>query len=453
MSEHGEHPAGEAPEVRASYGFDSVSNEDREWFDAEAGRAAGGRDALDDVMDVSTLMSSFAAHRFQRVEALRRDAMVEGDRFRGVTSEIIWRSLRLELAAVLQVTENAAERMLITADGLVNRYPTMWESLSRARTTERHGEVFVELVDTVEPELRDRVVPLGVELAETHALGAFRRRLRALVETVRAATLEERHREALRERRMVVQPADDGMGWLLVHASMVKIRAVANRVTAIGKVLAAEEGEERTLDELRADVVVDLLVDGEIDSTPGAVRGIRATVAVTVPALSLLDHAHARTDPAVVEGVGPIPIGEARELCGGAEGWMRVLTHPETGVVLSVGRDLYRPPESLRRVVRWRAERCSAPGCGIPADRCQIDHQIAWEHGGRTELTNLTPLCVGHHTVKHHGGWRVAQLDGSGGAIEWLSPGGRRFIVHPERKVPTFRPAPDQAGAGGAAPF
>ena len=43
-----------------------------------------------------------------------------------------------------------------------------------------------------------------------------------------------------------------------------------------------------------------------------------------------------------LEGIGPIPVSRARELCGGDTSWMRVLTHPETGMVLSVGRDLYR---------------------------------------------------------------------------------------------------------------
>ncbi|RKT31393.1 hypothetical protein DEU34_2460, partial [Microbacterium sp. AG1240] len=52
-------------------------------------------------------------------------------------------------------------------------------------------------------------------------------------------------------------------------------------------------------------------------------------------------------------------------------------------------------------------------------------------------------LCVGHHTIKHHGGWRVTPIPDSGGALEWASPSGRRFVVRPERKVPVFRPAPD----------
>ena len=77
----------------------------------------------------------------------------------------------------------------------------------------------------------------------------------------------------------------------------------------------------------------------------------------------------------MVEGVGPIPVERARELAGGADAWMRVLTHPETGMVLSVGRDQYRPPPALRRLVKWRADRCMGPGCGIPASRCEIDHR------------------------------------------------------------------------------
>jgi hypothetical protein len=123
--------------------------------------------------------------------------------------------------------------------------------------------------------------------------------------------------------------------------------------------------------------------------------------------------------------------------------WMRVLTHPETGAVLSVGRTQYSPPASLRRLAKWRADRCMGPGCGMPAARCEIDHTIAWEHGGDTALENLAPLCKGHHTVKHHGGWHLKQIPDSGGAVEWTSPVGRRYVVRPERRVPVFTVSSD----------
>ncbi|MFE7845964.1 HNH endonuclease [Microbacterium sp. NPDC057407] len=237
--------------------------------------------------------------------------------------------------------------------------------------------------------------------------------------------------------------------------------------------MKARPDEERTLDQLRADAFGDLLVDGDTTSIGPEGRGIRATVAVTVPVLSLLDGSSGGTSgvahpgvaspsvdsprPAsratadgvpVVEGLGPIPVDVARDLCAGADDWMRVLTHPETGIVLSVGRTQYRPPPSMRRLIRWRSDRCMAPGCGVPASRCEIDHTVAWQHGGHTGAQNLAPLCKGHHSIKHHGGWTVEQRADSGGALHWISPSGRAYVVKPERDVPTFRPSTD-----GSAPF
>lgn len=333
-------------------------------------------------------------------------------------------------------------------------------------------------------------------LAETHPVGSFRRKVATLVDTARFATLADRHAAAVQTRRVWVQPGVDGMAWLMAQLPAVEARAVFSRATAMAKAIAKEPGEARTLDQLRADVIADLLIDGEVAAHQASTRGIRAEVVVTVPALALLDaepsprtlpdadaepnpragsapvpdaepasvaepppasgapvsgapvvsvpvvSAAAGFDPPVVEGVGPIPVDTARVLCGTDARWMRVLTHPETGMVLSVGRERYTPPRSLQKLVRWRADTCLAPGCNQPASRCQIDHQLAWSQGGSTSLENNAPLCQGHHTVKHHGNWIVRQVPGSGGVIEWISPTGRRHLVEPERRVPTFTPAP-----------
>jgi len=354
--------------------------------------------------------------------------------------------VRLEIAAALRITEHTADGLIRFAEALVHRYPAVLGSFAVAGMTERHAELLVDALDAMEPELRDRILGPGIELAEAHPVGTFRRRLRILVDTVRVATLAERHEAALQRRRVFVEPAGDGMAWLSALIPAVEAHAIHGRVTAIAKPLdGAQDGETRTLDQCRADVLADLLIDGDTTNLHAAeARGIRATVVVTVPALSLLDRDGAPgAGPAVVEGIGPIPLSRARELCGGADGWMRILTHPETGMVLSVGRDQYRPPPALRRLVRWRADRCMAPGCGIPAARCEIDHTIAWQHGGTTALENNAPLCKGHHTVKHHGGWSVTHTDDSGGALQWTSPTGRRYTVQPERRIPTFSTQPE----------
>ncbi|MFT4134969.1 DUF222 domain-containing protein [Microbacterium sp.] len=399
-------------------------------------------DDLDLVCEVDGMVAIFAAQRYANIEVLRRRALTGAGY--GAQADIAQRSLRLELAAALRVSEYAAGMLLARAEALCTRYPETLEALGRGRITERHAEIIADELDRIEPDVAARLAPAALDLAEAEPVGVFRRKLGKLIETARAETLTERHEKALTERRTWVQPGTEGMATLELHAPAVEVHAAHERATAIAKALKTRDGETRSLDQLRADVMCDLLIDGDTSAHPAEASGIRASVVVTVPALALLDDEHAAaSDPAVVEGVGPIPIETARELCGGADGWMRVLTHPETGVVLSVGRKRYRPPASLRRLVRWRADRCMAPGCGMPASRCEIDHNVAWEHGGHTAVWNNAPFCKGHHIVKHHGNWTIRQRDG--GAIEWSSPTGRRYLVEPERPMPVFRAAHEPA--------
>ena len=403
--------------------------------------ACEGPDAVDLVVEVSVMMSVFAADRAMRVDALHRQALTEAEAHGRSLVPVVERGIRLELAAALRITEAAADQLLAFSEALVHRYPQALESLGRAGMTERHAQALVDALDGASLHVREALIGQVVELAEREPVGTFRRRLRTLIAEHEAETLAERHAEALDRRRVAVEYVEDAMAWLHLHIPAVEAQAVLDRATSIAKVLAAEQGEVRTLDQLRADVLCDLLIEGDTTSHPERARGIRASVAVTVPALSLLGEGAGAgaAGHALVEGIGPIPLDRARELCGGADGWMRVLTHPETGMVLSVGRDQYRPPPALRRLVRWRADRCMAPGCGMPASRCEIDHSIAWEHGGTTSLWNTAPLCRGHHIVKHHGGWTLRQFEN--GTIEWTSPTGRRYLVEPERRVPVFRDA------------
>lgn len=408
-------------------------------------------DDVDLVTEVADMMAVFAAQRLVRIDAMRRNALRDVERYGGAIDGVVERSVRLELATALRITEAAAAGLLALAHSLVHRYPAALESLGRAQMTEKHAEILVDALDAIEPEVRDRVASRAVALAETLSVGSFRRALRTLIEAERSVTLAERHAAAIVERRVVVEAAHDGMAWIHALIPAVEARAIHARLTAMAKAIGAHPDDARSLDQVRADVFGDLLVDGDTRAIAPEARGIRATVAVTVPALALLDSRREAPsasvgDLPVVEGIGPIPIDTARELCGGADAWMRILTHPESGVVLSVGRQ-YRPPPSLRRLVRWRADRCMAPGCGIPAARCEIDHTVAYEHGGTTSLDNLGPLCKGHHTVKHHGGWQVEQVPGSGGALRWTSPSGRCYLVEPERRVPVFRPSADASPA------
>ncbi|WP_460942617.1 HNH endonuclease signature motif containing protein [Okibacterium endophyticum] len=163
---------------------------------------------------------------------------------------------------------------------------------------------------------------------------------------------------------------------------------------------------------------------------------IRPTVMVTVPVLTLLDL---DDEPAILDGYGPIDPETAKRLAGNASSFTRILTHPETGAVLSVGRDSYTVPADLKRALRVRDQTCRFPGCNRKAVNSDIDHTVDWQHGGQTALTNLAHLCRKHHTVKHRTRWDVTQH--ADGVLEWSTPHGDTHFTYPAHRLPTPAPA------------
>jgi hypothetical protein len=209
------------------------------------------------------------------------------------------------------------------------------------------------------------------------------------------------------------------------------------------------DADPRTLDQLRADILADMLLTGAPTAHGTGLDAIQAVVHVTVPLSSLLPDTAApeessrvtpRGGPAVLPAFGPIPIGTARTLAGHAPGWERVCLDPTSGLPVAVDR--YKPTARQRAYLAARDERCRFPGCRRPAHRCDIDHTQDAALGGATCICNLAHFCRRHHTVKHHTAWTVRQL--GRGVLEWTSPTGRRYE---DRPPTTVRFIPDEADA------
>ena len=222
------------------------------------------------------------------------------------------------------------------------------------------------------------------------------------------------------------------MAWLTAHLPAEQAIGAYRRITEIAIGLAAAD-DARTLTQRRADVLADLLTDAVV---PGSAvgTGVRATVLVTVPVLTLLDRTGTASQPVtVLEGYGPISDDVARRLAAHAPSFVRLLTHPETGTVLSVGRDRYAVPRDLKLWLRVRDETCRFPGCGRSAAHADIDHTVDWQHEGATRHDNLAHLCEAHHRLKHQTAWQVSQA--GGGARDWRAPSGRRYRTEPATQI------------------
>jgi hypothetical protein len=90
----------------------------------------------------------------------------------------------------------------------------------------------------------------------------------------------------------------------------------------------------------------------------------------------------------------------------------------------------YRPPASLRHLVQTRQRTCAFPGCRRAAVRCDLDHTVAFDQGGRSCECNLAPLCRRHHQAKQAPGWHLRQSQP--GEMSWRLPSGRTYMTVPE---------------------
>jgi hypothetical protein len=53
----------------------------------------------------------------------------------------------------------------------------------------------------------------------------------------------------------------------------------------------------------------------------------------------------------------------------------------------------YRPSNLVRHLVKTRDRTCSFPGCRRPARKCDDDHTLPFDQGGRSCECNLSPAC------------------------------------------------------------
>jgi hypothetical protein len=90
----------------------------------------------------------------------------------------------------------------------------------------------------------------------------------------------------------------------------------------------------------------------------------------------------------------------------------------------------YQPSNLLRHIIKTRSRRCGFPGCRRPAVRCDDDHTVPYDQGGRTCECNLHPLCRRHHQAKQAPGWHLDQPEP--GTLIWTLPSGRAYTVTPE---------------------
>jgi hypothetical protein len=382
-----------------------------------------------------------------------------------------------EIAAALVLSGRSAADLAGDAAGLA-ALPGVHAALAAGQIDWRRAVVFTSelaaLGDHDAQQIADRILPRAAGLTA----GQIRRLLRRAVLDYDPEAAQSRAEDAAQDAEVQVWTEASGNAGLAGRElAGADVLAADRRLTALARWLAGR-GAPGSLAQLRARVFTALLTGRSFESllppgTPAATDGpaagdgvpaVTGTVNLTLP---LSTWAGLTQKAGEIAGHGPAPASICTGLAGRmadspATRWCLTLTTPagqaaahacvprtrpppsgraalawaaglapamawlETGTCTHQREEPgYRPSAGLAHLIRIRQPVCCSPGCGRPAVRCDLDHTIPYEQGGRTCECDLAPACRHHHRAKQAPGWHLTQ--DQPGEMEWTTPSGRHY--------------------------
>jgi len=280
------------------------------------------------------------------------------------------------------------------------------------------------------------VVVLALARSRGQTPGELRRLVTRLVLSVDLAAAEARKKVKDRRRNVRFTALGDDQASITATGPLAMVEAIRASLEATLP-LEREEGDERSKDERKFDLLVELLTGSTM---PGS-----WTASVVVPFSTATGG---ELELAEVPGLGPVLPSMARELMDVAGEMLRIAVDDEGAVlaldcpgrsadlaafvsapvVADLGTDAYRIPVRLRRFVQARDRTCTFPGCTGTAVTSDLDHRVPWP-SGPTSSDNLHCLCRRHHRAKQAVFTVHLSPDGS----TFWSTRGWQFVRRPPR--------------------
>ena len=373
------------------------------------------------VMTAHQRMASHHQAKLYASMASVADAVTEELNGDGETDfELVEKACSSEIRAALRLTRRAADNELAIARDFHTRLPAVWQEFAAGRIDRRRANLILHRTDHLPVAQAQKVARLALERASELTTGQLTALLRKLSVEADPEDAKHRYENAIDERRVVLEPGTDGTAHLyLMDLPPDRAARIRDRIDSAARDLRIS-GETRTMDQLRADVALDLLDPRGPDSGHKLKRG---SLVMTVDLATLAGLAESSGD---VGGFGPVISDIARRIVEDSQTaeWRFVVTDGQHRP-LHTGITRRRPSKPDRRTIETMFPTCVFPGCRIPSSKCDLDHTTPWADGGRTSLRNLAPLCRHDHRVRHEAGWSYRRTEA--GSHEWLSPLGHRY--------------------------
>jgi len=258
-------------------------------------------------------------------------------------TELAWEAAATEIRAALRLTRRAAESELGMAIGIRRRLPRVWNTLFDGDIDGRRARMILHGTSHLDDQAARRVVDAVIDDAPGLTTGELAARLRRLCIEIDPQSARERYAEAVAGRRLVTEASPDGTAHLLgMDLPPHRVAAVARRINRLALSINTP-GDPRSMDQLRADVFLDLLSGIQHRATGGVVD-----LRVDLETLAGLSEA-----PGDLAGFGPVIADIARQVTQAQIGseWRFTITAPR-----------YRPHRP-RRHHSPSPHRVAAPQC------------------------------------------------------------------------------------------
>jgi hypothetical protein len=326
-----------------------------------------------------------------------------------------------EVAIELGMNPHTAAIHLNQAHDLVTRLPATTAALEAGEIDYVRAKAMKDLTEVLTEAQARRVEEKVLAYGRRANPSRFRNSVRYHVIAVDPSAAERLHRTAKASRDVTGRDLPEGMGQLAITLEPHEAQAAYDQINTLANKVKTPD---RSLAQCRADVFMDLVL-GKVTERPP----VQVNVVVPMSTLMGLNR-----HPGEITGYGPITAEYARELARHAT-WRRMITD-EHGNVLEVDRRRFASP-ALARHVRLRDRTCRQPGCGRPAERCQIDHTVRYGDGGVTALDNTSALCGKHNLMRERSGWDSRQP--IPGMLVFRTPANRVHVTTPEPyELPPF---------------
>ena len=319
-----------------------------------------------------------------------------------------------ELRAALSWTRRYAETELDLACDLLVRLPAVLQAMTAGRIDKPKARVIVSDTSHLSIAHARQVADQLLEVASTLTTGQLRARIRRTAIDTDPDSIQEQQKKAVADRQFTSWTEPDGtMAIQVTGIDPLRCQELLNRINRIARQMRTS-GETRSMDQLRADIAIDLLTGTEHP---------------TIGSIHLTVHPERLTNPELhpavtLAGYGPI----LPDLLKNLDHTRKTPTGTAHPTPDTDGHSRRRPTANQQRQVRANHPTCIAPGCRMPSVDCDLDHTVPYAESRRTETTRLAPLCRKDHRIRHTAGWTYRGEDDR--TITWQSPLGTTYTTN-----------------------